>query len=200
MKSSSNARGFSMVELISVMAVVALLTAVAAYGISIFFYKFKALTAYADLQQDAMEVLMQMKNGVPIGSSSNAMLLGVASSTTITFPPGISENGISHDITCTSPNISEGSGHTNDYVRFYWDQYDGTINLRYQYGLESPSNPIVIFPTNHKDAVRVTNLTFTYMPGTARNVIRVILEAEIRITKKEVRRVHYETYMRTSWI
>jgi prepilin-type N-terminal cleavage/methylation domain-containing protein len=193
-------KGFSLVELTSVITVVALLTAVAAYGISIFFYKFKVLTYYTDLQQDAMDVLMEMKNGVPVAQDNSSVLLGIASSTAMTFPAGVSMYGSSDEVTCTPTSVAEGGNHSNDYIRFYWDKLGGTFKAKYQYGGVSPSGGVVLFPISHKDITRVTDLEFNFLENSSKSVLHVIFEAEIQVTTKEVRRVHYETYMRISWL
>jgi prepilin-type N-terminal cleavage/methylation domain-containing protein len=194
-----NSNGFSLIELISVIAVVALLTAVAASGIGIFFTKFKELTLYADLQQDLLDLMMQMKNGVPIGTGNNALLMGVASATTLSFPAGASTNGSSSTLLCDT-SVSGIVGHEYDFITFMWDQYNGTVNMRYKYGQDSPSNPVRLFPVNHPKEVRVTDMKFKFLPHTNLSVVQVSIEAEVKCSRTVTRRVRYTTYMRTSWL
>jgi prepilin-type N-terminal cleavage/methylation domain-containing protein len=194
-----NARGFSLVELISVMAIVVVLAAAAAYGISIFFFKYKELTYYADLQQDLFDTLQQMKNGVPIGTGEGAPLLGVASATSLEFPAGINETGYSTEILCNAP-IAMQTWHEADYVRFYWDQNRSRICMRYKYGQDSPSTPVVLFPTNHKSETKVTALQFKFVGHSNNSVVQVTASAQIRVTSSLVRSVSYTTFMRLSWL
>jgi len=192
-------RGTTLIELIVVISVAGFLAFMAGVGLVIFFAKWNEMNLYSDLQIDAFNAIYKMKHGLIVESSQEADFLGIASADSITFS---GQSGGMNNFTSIKCCQSTGEeAHKSDFVRFWWDVWDGEIKADYKYG-QADEYGVVLFPEEHKDEIRVTRLIFQpiskynstqVVDDADKQIIRIILEAQIETSEDEVRKVKYTT-------
>lgn len=69
----SNQRGVSLIELIVVMGITVIMVMISGSGVAVFFRKFDELKKYAELQNDAIELINYIKFGIPMGDDGAAL-------------------------------------------------------------------------------------------------------------------------------
>lgn len=188
-----NQKGYTMIELIVVMAIFGFLIAVSAVGFSVFFSKFNELSKWAELQKSAFECVLTVKNGLSVGSGMTQQFYGVANAEELTIEgtSGISGTGI----TCKPP--AHEAANIYDEVTFFWD--GNYVRASYKYGPISSSYPLYVFPQfRRNNDIRVTKFRFTKVnSGPDTKVVQLDFEAEMKITQNRTRRVAYVTKMTT---
>jgi prepilin-type N-terminal cleavage/methylation domain-containing protein len=176
MKLLRSQAGFTITEIIVVIALSGFLMAVAATGFSTFFAKFNELNKITELQRDAFNCVQKIKNGIPIGTGSAMKFSGVATADSVRFVGINSIPPTSQNIILYPPKTSVE--HAGDFVRIY---YDGTyVRATYLNGTMQPAAPLYLFPTPGRNNVtKVTNLRFTQANDSREStkVISVLLEA-----------------------
>jgi len=184
-------RGVTLIEVIVVMAISTILIMIAGLGIGTFLRKYKELSAWAELQNDAMECLNTIKNGVPVGQSRNLEYYGVTNAMKLELPNTISNTAQS--IMITPP--ANSSSQENDFANFYL--YDGAIRCRYRfYGVQTPA-PIYLFPKQENletmsiDKFQITKIN----SGKDVLAIQVELNARVKTGRDSYRQVKFKTKM-----
>ncbi len=183
--------GITLVELIVVMAISVMLVLTAAVGIGTFFRKYKELTAWADLQKDALDCINLIKNGVPVGSGDNMEYYGVA-------------NALKLQLTNTTTNTSTGLRitpptdkglDTPDYAHFYL--YDGVVRCAYVHHGVQAASPLYVFPKQENlDDMIVDKFVFTKVnPDQDLLAVQVELHARIKTGADSYRAVKFKTKM-----
>jgi prepilin-type N-terminal cleavage/methylation domain-containing protein len=190
----SNDRGFTLIELTITLVLTGIMIFMAGVGMIIFFSKFSHLNMYADLQNDAFDMMHTFKHGMIIEGSDGEEFLGIMVADTLK-PEDSTAPGEYRKLTCRY-NGTE-TLHRNDYVTFYFDTVDGSVKARYKYGNDSPAVPVKLFPVEHSDEIEVTDLRFVQLDEEKR-LWGVDLEAQIKDTGTStnadwVRRVRFET-------
>ena len=112
-------RGVTLAELVVVMAISVILIFAAALGIGTFFRKYRELTAWAELQKDALDCLNLIKNGVPVGNAQDMEYYGVANALNMRLLNTTTNS--STDLRIIPP--TDKGLETLDYAQFYL--YDG---------------------------------------------------------------------------
>lgn len=207
-KSARNEHGFTLIELISVMAISVVLILVSASVLSTFYRRYKTLNDVLDLQKGAMKCLNVIKNGYPLGRGEQ--FYGVA-------------NAKSLEITGTGSSWTAGSGikvypptyadfQRNDMVHFYLE--DNAIKVKYIYNGVEVNTADFLFPERKdRERIKVTKFEVTNPNHAGQmihlndivdkdlHIIEVKLEAQILIrnnplaSKREYRTVDFQTYM-----
>lgn len=196
LRNNLNEHGYTLVELISVIALSGFLITIATVGFVSFFVKYQELTKWGELQKDAFECLTNIKNGIPVPKNANPrdqVYLGLASAKTIKFYGGAPGASFDNKIECI-PSRAQ-IGHEYDRIRFY---FDGTaIRAWYTYGGFVSSPAEYVFPKADKlGDMRVTNFKFTKLnSGVDVKMVRVDLSARITISPKKYRTIEYSTIM-----
>ncbi|MCD4829547.1 MAG: hypothetical protein K8R90_09000 [Candidatus Cloacimonetes bacterium] len=184
-----DSRGTTMIELIVVIAVAGFLAFMAGVGVVIFFAKWEELNLYSDLQIDAFNTVYKMKHGINVEGDYGADFMGIASADSISFTNQSGSGGNTFSRIRCFQSTGEAL-HTFDYVDFWWDAWEGNIKTYYRY-VDTPPRPIVLFPIEHKDDIRVTRLTFSRAGSS--HVVKIVLEAQITIGEDKVRKVKFTT-------
>ncbi|MCB5245233.1 MAG: prepilin-type N-terminal cleavage/methylation domain-containing protein [Candidatus Cloacimonadaceae bacterium] len=183
--------GFTLIELIVVMVISVLLLLISGLGIGTFFRTYKELTAWTKLQQDALNCLNLIKNGVPVGPGSQMEYIGVT-------------NAVTMELTNTTTNVSTGLKITppssydiykNDYAHFYL--YDGAVRCTYIYHGVQAASPLYIFPAKEDlDDIIIDKFKFTKVnPEQNVYVVQVELDARVKTGADRYRMVKFKTKM-----
>lgn len=194
-------RGFSLIELISVLLISSMLIVIAGVGLSVFFSKYQEINAYVELQKDAMEFLNYLKNGYTVGSGSYTQFNGVASAKALEITGRSDEAGKGNGIKITPPFREE---FPHDFMHFYL--HEGVIRANYMYNGVQVNYPLYLFP-KRAEADRVTIETFKVGDANANNalfqyktnepmcIVNVELKARVKTAKDRFRVVHFQTVM-----
>jgi len=172
--------GFTITELMVVIAISGFLMAAAAIGFSTFFSKFEEMNRIMELQRDAFNCMQTIKNGIPIGSGAGLKFQGIATADSVKFPGNLSSN--SESIILYPPPSSYL--HLNDFIRIYREgRY---VRATYLDGTVSPPSPLYLFPKPSRGVYpEVTKLRFSQANtdiGLTR-VVNVELEARVLLKK-----------------
>ncbi|MCB5230536.1 MAG: prepilin-type N-terminal cleavage/methylation domain-containing protein [Candidatus Cloacimonas sp.] len=198
-----NQKGFTLTEILSAIVVSLLLVGMAAITLLTFFGKFKELSYYAQLQQDAFDAVETIKYGYPFQGVNEYLFLGVANANSVQLEgPGGSWASTFNSLTCI-PDRSE-QGHSNDYVRYYYDQRTQSIMVQGLYGVVFKQEQV--FPTRNQDMIRVTQFRVSSMTGNSNpRLLTIEIDAELDLTgkqqqeqgsaeiKEKIKRVSYST-------
>ncbi|HOY85197.1 MAG: prepilin-type N-terminal cleavage/methylation domain-containing protein [Candidatus Cloacimonetes bacterium] len=184
-------RGVTLAELIVVMAISVMLIFVAAVGIGTFFSKYRELTAWAELQKDALDCLNQIKNGVPVGNVQDMEYYGVANALRLRLTNTTTNSATGLRVT---PPTDKGL-ETPDYAHFYL--YDGAVRCTYVHRGVQVASPLYIFPKQENlDDMIVDKFLFTKVnPDQDVLAVQVELHARVRTGEDKFRAVKFTTKM-----
>lgn len=184
-------RGVTLIEILVVIIISSMLIVIAALGIGAFFRKYKELSAWSVLQQEGLDCLNTIKNGIGVGNVPDVEYYGVINAlklqltnTTTTTAQGLK---------ITPP--TEAGLETPDYAHFYF--YDGAIRCRYvHHGIQAAS-PLYIFPKQESlGKIKVEKFQVTKVnPENDVLAVRVELKARIETRKDEYKYINYKTIM-----
>lgn len=185
-----NQKGLSLAEVLAGMVVSTILIGLAAIAIITFYTKFRELSYFADLQQQAFDAVETVKYGYPIAEQTGYIFSGVANAKSLTLDAISGGWGSFSGITCI-PDRSR-PGHSNDYVRYYWDRNAQALRMQALYGIRFYSEQI--FPKPGDDKIRVTHFNLTSPTGPVNpRVVKLELTAEIIISEENTKEVSYTT-------
>jgi prepilin-type N-terminal cleavage/methylation domain-containing protein len=194
-------KGFSLIELISVVLISSMLIVIAGVGLSVFFAKYQEINAFVELQKDGMEFLNYLKNGYNVGSGAYIQFNGVTSARALEITGRSDEPGKGTGLKITPPLKEE---FPNDFIHYYLS--NGVIRANYMYNGVQVNQPIFLFPKRGEQG-RVTIESFKVSDANAYNevfisklnepvcVVNVELKARVETAKKKYRYVHYKTTM-----
>lgn len=192
----NNEKGITLTEIIAALAVSALLVGMAAITLLTFFGKYKELTYYAQLQQDAFDLVETVKYGYPFKGIDEFIFLGVANSSSLTLDGTAGSWGLttSRGVSCIPDRAEEG--HSNDYVRYYYDGRSASIMVQGLYGPVFKQEQI--FPSRNQELIKVTDFRIRSLTGSENpRLISIELEAEISLSTDpedvRVKKVSYST-------
>ena len=183
--------GVTLVEVIVVMTISTVLILIAALGIGSFFRKYRELSAWAELQKDAIECLNLIKNGVPVGSGNDMEYYGVANALQLRLTNTTTNTGSGIRIT---PPTSQGLD-TPDFAHFYL--YDGVVRCTYVHRGIQVASPLYVFPKQEDlEKVIVDKFKITKV-NQERDVIavQVDLHARIKTGSNSTRAIQFSTKM-----
>jgi prepilin-type N-terminal cleavage/methylation domain-containing protein len=183
--------GFTITELIVVIAISGFLMAAAATGFSAFFAKFNDMSKTMELQRDAFNCMQTIKSGVPIGSGTGLKFQGIATADSVVF---VGTNAVSSNNIILYPPVSDYT-HASDFIRIY---HDGRyVRATYLNGTIQPPSPLYLFPKPTRgNETTVTRLRFIKAnSGQAAKVIIVELDARVKLRKDVYKTVSYSTKM-----
>ncbi len=188
----SNDRGFTLIELIVALTISGIMIFMAGVGMMIFFTKFNQLNMYADLQNDAFDMMHTFKHGMIIEGSDDGEFMGIMVADTLHSYDQVAP-GEFRILKCVFKGTE--TIHRGDYVQFEYDPIDKNVKAYYKYGTDSPSIPTVLFPVEHSDDIRVTDLRFIDADPIedGLRLWGVSMDAEMDIGDSKVKRVHFET-------
>lgn len=198
---SSNQKGFTLIEMISVLLISTLLILVAGVGLSVFFGKYQELNAYVELQKDTTEFLSFIKNGYNVGSGNNIQFNGVVNARALEITGRTNEAGKGNGIKIIPPLREE---YPNDFMHFYLQE--GIIRANYMYNGVQVNSPAFIFPKRAlKEKVKIIefkvgdanayNALFPYKPDEKLCVVTVEIKAKVETSAKKFRNVSFSTVM-----
>jgi len=173
------------------MAISVMLIFVAAVGIGTFFSKYRELTAWAELQKDALDCLNQIKNGVPVGNVQDMEYYGVANALRLRLTNTTTNSATGLRVT---PPTDKGL-ETPDYAHFYL--YDGAVRCTYVHRGVQVASPLYIFPKQENlDDMIVDKFLFTKVnPDQDVLAVQVELHARVRTGEDKFRAVKFTTKM-----
>lgn len=183
--------GFTLIELIVVMTISVLLLLISGLGIGTFFRTYKELTAWTKLQQDALNCLNIIKNGVPVGMGTDVEYIGVV-------------NAVTMELTNTTTNVATGLKVTPpsaldiykfDNAHFYL--YNGAVRCTYVHHGVQAASPLYVFPKEEDlDDIIIDKFLFTKVnPEQNVYVVQVELDARIKTGAYRYRMVKFKTKM-----
>ncbi|HOD60346.1 MAG TPA: prepilin-type N-terminal cleavage/methylation domain-containing protein [Candidatus Syntrophosphaera sp.] len=183
--------GFTLIELIVVMTISVLLLLISGLGIGTFFRTYKELTAWTKLQQDALNCLNIIKNGVPVGMGTDVEYIGVV-------------NAVTMELTNTTTNVATGLKVTPpsaldiykfDNAHFYL--YNGAVRCTYVHHGVQAASPLYVFPKEEDlDDIIIDKFLFTKVnPEQNVYVVQVELDARIKTGADRYRMVKFKTKM-----
>ena len=183
--------GFTLIELIVVMTISVLLLLISGLGIGTFFRTYKELTAWTKLQQDALNCLNIIKNGVPVGMGTDVEYIGVV-------------NAVTMELTNTTTNVATGLKVTPpsaldiykfDNAHFYL--YNGAVRCTYVHHGVQAASPLYVFPKEEDlDDIIIDKFLFTkFNPEQNVYVVQVELDARIKTGADRYRMVKFKTKM-----
>jgi len=183
--------GFTLIELIVVMTISVLLLLISGLGIGTFFRTYKELTAWTKLQQDALNCLNIIKNGVPVGMGTDIEYIGVV-------------NAVTMELTNTTTNVATGLKVTPpsaldiykfDNAHFYL--YNGAVRCTYVHHGVQAASPLYVFPKEEDlDDIIIDKFLFTKVnPEQNVYVVQVELDARIKTGADRYRMVKFKTKM-----
>ncbi|GAB1365296.1 hypothetical protein MASR1M36_01670 [Candidatus Cloacimonadaceae bacterium] len=198
---SNNQKGFTLIEMISVLLISTLLILVAGVGLSVFFGKYQELNAYVELQKDTTEFLSFIKNGYNVGSGNNIQFNGVVNARALEITGRTNEAGKGNGIKIIPPLREE---YPNDFMHFYLQE--GIIRANYMYNGVQVNSPAFIFPKRAlKEKVKIIefkvgdanayNALFPYKPDEKLCVVTVEIKAKVETSAKKFRNVSFSTVM-----
>ncbi|HOR02946.1 MAG TPA: prepilin-type N-terminal cleavage/methylation domain-containing protein [Candidatus Syntrophosphaera sp.] len=184
-------RGVTLAELVVVMAISVILIFAAALGIGTFFRKYRELTAWAELQKDALDCLNLIKNGVPVGNAQDMEYYGVANALNMRLLNTTTNS--STDLRIIPP--TDKGLETLDYAQFYL--YDGAVRCRYVHRGVQVASPLYIFPKKENlGEMIVDKFLFTKVnPDQDVLVLQVELHARVKTGANRYRSVKFTTKM-----
>ena len=198
---SNNQKGFTLIEMISVLLISTLLILVAGVGLSVFFGKYQELNAYVELQKDTTEFLSFIKNGYNVGSGNNIQFNGVVNARALEITGRTNEAGKGNGIKIIPPLREE---YPNDFMHFYLQE--GIIRANYMYNGVQVNSAAFIFPKRAlKEKVKIIefkvgdanayNALFPYKPDEKLCVVTVEIKAKVETSAKKFRNVSFSTVM-----
>jgi prepilin-type N-terminal cleavage/methylation domain-containing protein len=192
MKLIRSQAGFTITEIMVVIAISGFLMVVAATGFSAFFSKFNEMNKTMELQRDAFNCMQTIKNGIKIGSGINMKFQGIATADSVVF---VGLSGVSSPTIVLYPPASDIS-HQADFIRIF---YDGTyVRATYLNGNAQPPAPLYLFPQPVRgNTVQVTKLNFSKANSaeSITKVVKVTLEARVKLRSNVYKTVSYSTRM-----
>ncbi|HAN40586.1 MAG TPA: hypothetical protein DCQ12_01505 [Candidatus Cloacimonas sp.] len=206
----SNQRGVSLIELIVVMGITVIMVMISGSGVAVFFRKFDELKKYAELQNDAIELINYIKFGIPMGDDGAALTqtglgdyqfrnpkeyYGVNNAVTIQFlnaPYGARQSNAIRVI--PTATYEQGLLPT-DYADFYYS--NGAVRCRRLYKGEGSSVSLVLFPKIGKqDYISLDEILFRQInAGSSVKALEVTLRAKVEIGPKRYKHVNFRTQM-----
>ncbi|MDD3235152.1 MAG: prepilin-type N-terminal cleavage/methylation domain-containing protein [Candidatus Cloacimonetes bacterium] len=196
-------KGFTLIELITVMIISTLLIVIAGVGLSVFFAKYQEINAYVELQKDAMEFLNYLKNGYNVGSGNRIQFNGIVNAKAIELTGRTYETGKYSGIKILPP-LKEEFPH--DFMHFYLQ--DKVIRVNYMFDGVQVNVPGYVFPKRSQIG-NVVIESFKISDANAYNVlfvdngkeplcvVNVELKAKVKTSKNKFRYVHFNTVMAT---
>ncbi|MDY0151285.1 MAG: type II secretion system protein [Candidatus Cloacimonas sp.] len=196
-----NQKGFTLIEIISVLVISTLLITIAGVGLSVFFGRYQELNAYVELQKDAMEFLNYLKNGYNVGSGAYIQFNGIASARALEITGRTEDAGVGNGIRITPPAREE---FPNDFMHIYLAE--GVIKANYMYNGVQVNTPIYMFPKRAlRNKVKIesfkigdanaNNAIFRYKPNEGLCVVNVQLKARVETSDNKYIPVVFNTVM-----
>jgi prepilin-type N-terminal cleavage/methylation domain-containing protein len=190
MKLLRSQAGFTLTEIMVVIAISGFIMAAATVGFIAFFTKFADLNKTIELQRDAFNCLQTIKNGIPIGSGMDLKFSGVATADSVVF---VGVNQASNHIILYPP-ITDVT-HSADRVEIYL--LGGYVWARYIEGTLNPPAKAIFPAQTRTNKTFVTQLLFSKAnTGDAvTKVINVQLVAQVQVRPNQYKSVSYNTQM-----
>jgi prepilin-type N-terminal cleavage/methylation domain-containing protein len=188
-----NEKGFTLIEVISVVTISTLLILISAVGLSVYFAKYKELNTWVELQKDALACINTIKTGVSVGDPVNGEFYGVANAKRLEIMGGIFNADSGSGITCYPP-IADVSQNI-DRAQFYFD--GRAIRVNYVYKGVALAAPKYLFPEEGAlDRIEITNFKVTRLNQSIETiVIQVDLSARTEIREGIFKEVNFSTIM-----
>ena len=206
----SNQRGVSLIELIVVMGITTIMIMISGTGVAVFFRKYEELKKYAELQNDAIELLNHIKFGVPVGDEGAALTqTGLGD---YQFRKPKEYYGVNNALSIQFLNAPFGARQSNsirvipihttveglvptDYADFYYS--NGTVRCRRSYKGSGSSTSLLLFPKSGKrEYMSLDEITFKQInDGRSIAVLDVTLKAKVEIGPKRYKKVNFRTQM-----
>jgi len=172
--------GFTLVEIVSALVLVTIVTGMAGVGIYAFFYKFKELLELSEFNEKAYSLIEDLKYGKTFSQGAETEFLGIANAVSISLSNFSNVEGYYRSITCKPPAFE--AFHKNDYIKYYLDTTTNSIRMSSLRGFASQSN-VRIFPSKEfLDSVVVKKFGFKYI-GESQKIVSLEFESEITLSK-----------------
>jgi prepilin-type N-terminal cleavage/methylation domain-containing protein len=138
--------GFSLIELIAVMAISTVLIMVSASAISVFFNKYKEINAFVRLQTEAVKTLDVIRNGYPVGSGQYQQFYGVSNAKALEITGRAAEAGKGTGIKIYPPISSDFQKF--DFMHIYLE--NKAIRVNYSFNGVQVDSPRYLFPSREE--------------------------------------------------
>lgn len=193
LKILKNERGFTIVELISVLAISTILILISAVGLNAFFVKNRELNTWVSIQKDALNCLNTMKVGIPVGGQNETSFYGVVNAEELELLGAASANDPAEGVICHQAKAS--TIQASDRSQFYFDGQ--AVRVNYVYKGYSPPTPQYLFPERGQlDEYEVLQFgIWQANPGEEVELIRVVLEARVKIREGYYKTLKFSTIM-----
>lgn len=199
-----NERGATLIEVISVMLATTVLIVAATFGIIAFFKSYRQLSAFVALQQEAMETIVTIQNGIDVEPGDQARFMGVANAKSLRIINYSSYLNKGDGIEIRPPTFEPVEA--GDYLRVVKENNE--INAYYSYHGRYVG-PVRLFPSKeYEDIVEIKefaitdpNRNYAIIPTTELGIIGVELEARVLLrgsespSKRKYRSIKFRTLL-----
>lgn len=199
-----NERGSTLIEVISVMVITVVLISSAVYGVVAFYKSYRNISDFVALQQEAMEMMVTIQNGIDTDELAAANFMGVANAKSLRIINYSSFLNKGDGVEIIPPKSS--SVETNDKMQFILE--NGVVNAYWTYKGRSVG-PHRVFPSEqYEDLIEIDEFAVSdptrgmgFSMGQNLGIIQINLEARVRLSdnprpsQREFRSIHFRTLM-----
>lgn len=199
-----NERGSTLIEVISVIIVTVVMISSAVYGIVAFYKSYRRISDFVALQQEAMEMMVTIQNGIDTDEFVDANFMGVANAKSLKIINYSSYLNKGDGVEVTPPKSSPIE--TNDKMVFILE--NGVVNAYWTYRGRSVG-PHRVFPSEqYEHLIDIVEFSVSdptrgigFAMGQNLGIIQVNLEARVRLndnprpSQQEFRSIHFRTLM-----
>lgn len=197
-------RGASLIELISIIVVTSVIIIAAMVGVVAFYKSYRRISDFVAIQQEAMEMLVTMQNGIDAEGGEDANFMGIANAKSMRIINYSSFLNKGDGVELVPPKFTPSE--QNDTMQFFKE--GDVINAYWTYKGRSVG-PYRLFPSEqYEDIVEIVDFyvsdpTRGDMFFSDRNlgIVEVNIEARVRLndhprpSQREYRSIHFKTLM-----
>lgn len=199
-----NERGTSLIEVVSVMVITIVIISAALYGVVAFYKSYRRISDFVGLQQEAMELMVTMQNGIDTDEGYAANFMGIANSRSMRITNYSSFLNKGNGVELVPPRSSPIESndrmlfvYENNVINAYWTYRGRHVGPYRLFPSEQYEDVVEIVDFGVSDPTRGVGLAVKENLG----LIQINLEARVRMndsprpSQREYRSIHFRTLM-----